>query len=140
MCLRSFNIKFDFSQINFHTNMPPTAYGQKLDNNWHHASSVVTSAYQICLDLERQLIHQLDSPAPTATIATQELQRNLVNIRILGYLLTTGPSETARTHIAKTILTENNAGPDAVIDKGGYYDQFFIRACKLSPVIVHLRG
>ena len=119
--------------------MPPTAYGQKLDNHWHHASSAVTSAYRICLDLERQLIHQLDSPLSTA-IATKELQWKLVNIRILGYLLTTGPSETAQTHIAKTILTENNAGPDAVIDRGGYYGQFFIRACKLSFVIAHLRG
>lgn len=62
----------------------------------------------------------------------EALEKKLVNIRILGYLLVFGPTNTSRKHIAKTILTDINGGPDKVIDQGRFYDQYFLRPCEFS--------
>ena len=52
----------------------------------------------------------------TATEA-KALEKKLVNIRILGYLLVFGPTDTAQEHIAKVILTDKNQGPDALASR-----------------------
>ena len=112
--------------------------GKKLDNDWAHLSPAVTAAYQLCLDVEKELMDKRTSTL-TATEA-KDLEKKLVNTRILGYLLIFGPSEEARGHVAKSILTDKDDGSDAVVDRGGFYDQVFLRACKFLPFSNSFKG
>ena len=104
--------------------------GQKLDDNWTHPFPAAAAAYQVCLGVEKELILQ-QTQTPTAT-GKKVLEKNLINIRILGYLLMFAPTSAAREHIAKRISAEKDAGSDALIRRGAYYDQLFLRTCKLS--------
>lgn len=71
---------------------------------------------------------------PTLTaVEVESLEKKLVNIRILGYLLVSGPTDTARKHVAKTILTDKDRGSDMVVNWGGFYDQLLLRPCQFLP-------
>lgn len=74
----------------------------------------------------------------TATEA-RALETKLVNIRILVHLLVFGPTDTIREHIAKAVLTDKNRGFDALVSRGAFYDQLFLRTCKVS-LSHHLKG
>jgi len=77
----------------------------------------------------------VDGPADTSTHCNRHetIKKKLIDICILGYLLVFGPTDTARKHVAETILTDKNQGdPDQVISQGGFYDQLFLHFCKFS--------
>lgn len=104
--------------------------GTKLSDDWTHTSQDVTTAYQICLGVESCLMPQQGSNYTQAE--KKRMEKNLINIRILGYLLIYGPTDIAREHIARTILTDKDGGSAALIARGGYYDQHFLRPCTFS--------
>jgi len=105
--------------------------GEKLSDDWTHVFPAVAAAYEACLEVEKELMRQQTSIL-TAT-DTKALEKKLVNIRILGYLLIFAPTNTAREHIAKTILADKDGDSDALTNRGGFYDQLFLRTCKISP-------
>lgn len=105
--------------------------GKKFNDNWAHLSPAVAAAYGVCLDVEKELMRQ-QTPTLTA-VEAKVLEKKLVNIRILGYLLEFGPTDTAREHAAKAVLVDKDGGSDAVTGRGGLYDQLFLRPCKFSP-------
>lgn len=104
--------------------------GKKLSDDWTHLSPAVAAAYGVCLDVEKELMRK-QTPALTA-VETKAVEKRLVNIRILGYLLVFGPTDTAREHVANTILAEKDQGSDTVISRGGFYDQLLLRSCQFS--------
>ena len=61
------------------------------------------------------------------------LEKKLVNIRILGHLLVIGPTDTAREHVGRMVLADVGGGFDEIINRGWFYDKFFLRSCKFSP-------
>jgi len=105
--------------------------GQKLSDHWTHLFPAVAAAYDFCLEVEKELMGQ-QSSIITAT-DTKALEKKLVNIRILGYLLMYVPTNAAREHIAKTILTDKDGGFDTLINRGAFYDQLLLRTCKFPP-------
>ena len=105
--------------------------GEKLSSDWTHVSPAVATAYEVCLEAEEELMHQ-QTVILTAT-ETKALEKKLVNIRVLGYLLMFGPTDAARENIAKMTLTDKGESPDALVDWRGFYDHFFLRTCKVSP-------
>ena len=107
------------------------APGEKLSNDWTHLSPAVIAAYEVCLEVEKELICQ-QTPI-LITTETKALNKRLVNILILGYLLIHGPTNTACDHVAKTILAGKDGGSDAVTNWGAFYDQLLLRICKFSP-------
>jgi len=110
------------------TTMP----GKKLSDDWIHQSPEVTAAYSVCLDAEKCLVPQQPPIFALAKVEALERARALVKIRILGYLLVFGPTDTARKHVAGTILTEKEKGPEALIELGGYYEKYFLHPCKFT--------
>lgn len=105
--------------------------GKKLRDDWTHLSPVVDTAYGICLDVEKELMRQ-QTPTLTA-VEAKALEKELINTRILGYLLVFGPTDTARRHVANAILTNKDRGHKSITSWGGFYDQLFLRPCKFSP-------
>ena len=93
--------------------------GQKLNVNheWtHHGDMVpmVFPAYEICLGVEEELMSQ---PASIlAILESKALEKRLIDVRILGYPLIFAPGDAARAHIAKTIVTGQSEGSDALND------------------------
>jgi len=104
--------------------------GGGLGDIWTHALPAVSAAYEVCLEVEKELMRQQTSVL-TAT-DTKVLEKKLVNIHILGYLLMFAPTNTAREHIAKVILVDKDEGFDALTNRGGFYDQLFLRTRKFS--------
>ena len=103
--------------------------GKKLSDDWTHLFPAVAAAYGVCLEVEEELMRQQTSSLTVPE--TKALEKKLVNIRILGYLLVLGPTDAAREHIAKAVLTDKDQGSDMLIDRGGFYDQIFLRSCEL---------
>ena len=104
--------------------------GKKLCDDWTHPSLAISTAYKVCLDLEKESIRQ---NAPNLTKANAEaLEKKLVNIRILGYLLVFGPTDASREHVAKAVLSDAVGGPNEIINRGKFYDDFFLRPCEFS--------
>ena len=80
----------------------------------------------------------LPQKVPNLTLAEAKArEKKLVNVRVLGYLLALAPTDTVRQHIAQTITIDNSQGPESLVNRGGYYDQHFLRSCKFSPVTLH---
>ncbi|KIY53874.1 hypothetical protein FISHEDRAFT_6470, partial [Fistulina hepatica ATCC 64428] len=59
--------------------------------------------------------------------------KQLVNVRILGFLLQFGPGHEAQTHVAKII--ESCPDDDAVFASGEFFDKFFIRTFRKHKVL-----
>ena len=106
--------------------------GKQLSDSWNHSVPVVIAAYEVCREIEERLMSQLGPSTTRTTTGRRTLEKQLVNIRILGHFLTVGPTDVARGRISRTILTDLENGPDAVINRGGFYDQLFLRSCKVS--------
>ena len=103
----------------------------KLSDDWTHPFPDVAAAYRICLTVEKYFLPQ---QVPNLTLAEAKArEKKLINVRVLGYLLALAPTDTARQHVAKTITIDKGQGPEALVDRGGYYDQHFLRSCKFSP-------
>lgn len=104
--------------------------GEQLSDDWTHPSPTVVAAYRACLELEKALANQ--GAQILSAVENRALEKKLVNVRILGYLLIFGPTDTAREHVARTVLADEEEGADISI-RGAFYDQLLLRACKLSP-------
>ena len=105
--------------------------GKKLCDDWTHPSLAISTAYEICLHVEKEFVRQNTPNLPKDD--AEALEKNLVNIRILGYLLVFGPTDASREYVARTILTDAGRGLDAITKLGWFYDEFFLRSCKFSP-------
>ena len=103
--------------------------GQKLSHDWTYLLPAVVAAYEVCLEVEGELMRQQTSIL-TATEA-KALEKELVNIHIIDYLLVFGPTDIARERITKTILTDKDQGSEALVSQA-FYDQLFLRTCKFS--------
>lgn len=122
----------------FVTHPSTTMFGTPLDN-WKHRDPMVYEAYKLCREIEqRQMLQQ--SPALTQAGAI-DLEKKLINIHILGYLLKFAPTDKAQEHVAKTIMSDHaKNGLDAsIITLGGFYDQAFLRTCKFLPSNIPLK-
>jgi hypothetical protein len=81
--------------------------GQPLiDDFSEHPNATVASAYNICRTVELNLLDKLKSPCHPDSI--KELEKSLINVRILGHLLSYGPSETAITEVTRAIISADN--------------------------------
>ena len=105
--------------------------GKKLCDDWTHPSLAISTAYEICLHVEKEFMRQNTPNLPKDD--AEALEKNLVNIRILGYLLVFGPTDTSREHVARMILADAGRGLDEIINRGRFYDEFFLRSCQFSP-------
>jgi len=90
--------------------------GEKFSHEWTHLFPAVSAAYEVCLGAEKELMSQQTSNL--TAIEAKALEKRLVNTCILGYLLVFGPTDTAREHVAKAILTDRDQGSDALVDRG----------------------
>jgi len=102
--------------------------GEKLSDDWTHESLKITTAYRICLAADKQLQRAQTVPS----VGVKNPDRALVNIRVLGYLLVFGPTDTAREHIASTILKAKDL--TSLIDLGEHYEKHFLRPCKFCTL------
>ncbi|TFY80797.1 hypothetical protein EWM64_g3214 [Hericium alpestre] len=75
--------------------------GKPLSPNLTHQIPTVVSALNTCRKVKSDLMHQCGSENSKAV--NTELERHLVYVRILGYLLIHGPSTTAEAWVAKCI-------------------------------------
>ena len=108
--------------------------GEQLSDDWTHPSPTVVAAYRVCLELEKTLTGQ--GTQISSAIEKRALEKKLVNIRILGYLLVFGPTDTAREHVARTVLADKEEGAEINL-RGAFYDHLLLRACKFCPAISH---
>ncbi|KAI0030248.1 hypothetical protein K488DRAFT_54632 [Vararia minispora EC-137] len=92
--------------------------------SFEHARETIVSAFNLCKDADERLCAQ------GADSSDSPLCRRLVGVRILGHLLRHAPSDTAVSHIAKSIVsTKRRDAPDAgdLADLGMFYEQHLIR-------------
>lgn len=97
-----------------------------LSDRFQHYNRTVESAYAICRDTEQSILNALDL-ATNKKERTVESKR-LINIRILGHLLTRGSSDTAIAYITSSIVScELDAQKLDLL--GDFYYKHFIRTC-----------
>lgn len=99
--------------------------GEQLSDHWTHQSPTVVAAYRVCLELEKSLTGQ--GTQILSSIEKRALEKKLVNIRTLGYLLVFGPTDTAREHVARTVLADKEGGAEINL-RGAFYDHLLLRA------------
>lgn len=99
----------------------------ELPDDFVHEHPTIVSAHRRCRNVGKDISRMTKSSSVQSE--TIILHKQLVNVRILGHLLAIGPSDAAKTHIAKTILSCEDDG--TLIQQGEFYDKHFIRACKL---------
>ncbi|KZV68376.1 hypothetical protein PENSPDRAFT_754125 [Peniophora sp. CONT] len=90
----------------------------------NHPNPTVRGAYSICHEVEQRLIDN------GALAEDSDLHKNLINVRILGHLLSYGPSDVAIVEVALAIASaENRDARDGggLADLGGCYDNFLLR-------------
>lgn len=100
-----------------------------------HPNPTVLDAHNICLRAEKHFRSQLATTTSTSQRAI--IEKQLVNVRIVGHLLSAGPTDTARQHIAN-LLTDSRTSEVAsehdysqLVELGDFFDKHFIRLCKL---------
>ena len=103
---------------------------EPLPIDFQHPRPTVVSAHERCREVEATIMRKLNETSIESVAVV--LRKELVNVRILGHLLTVGPSDFAKAHIAKTIISCED--DQTLIAQGGFYDQYFIRTCKLPFV------
>ncbi len=99
----------------------------ELDDAYTHANPTYVNAYQICRRVEKDIIHKISGCLAAAPKAI--LEKQLVYIRILGHLFSVGLLDTAKTHVAKSIVSCTDE--ESLIKLGMFYERHFIRSCKL---------
>jgi len=115
--------------------------GTGLDKNFNHSSPTMNSAYMMCFDAEKHILDELQGELTVAR--KSELRIKLKNIRILGHLLTHGPSDASKTHIMQAVLSSGRQGEagngsrpsvevvtadvDKLVPLGEYYDKYLLR-------------
>lgn len=93
---------------------------EKLNHDWTHPSPTVVATYEVYLRVEEELMRQKTSILTETE--PKDLEKKLVNIRILGCLSMFGPMDTACGHVAKTILNDKSKRSGALINRGAFYD------------------
>ncbi|KAL0059212.1 hypothetical protein AAF712_014058 [Marasmius tenuissimus] len=82
---------------------------------------LVTQAYEDCLHIEDELTaHQEDRAQNLVE------RKRVVNVRILGYFLREGPTDTAIRYVALGVV-ECERDVERIVMLGEYYDKWFIR-------------
>ncbi|TFY74375.1 hypothetical protein EWM64_g9637 [Hericium alpestre] len=124
--------------------------GEPLSPELTHQSPSVVSALNTCRNVEANLMRQCSSE--NSKVVNADLERHLVYVRILGYLLVYGPSITAETWVAKCIHSCKD--DDELLDLGPFFDQHLLASCmhiivvfslsynemSLMPVCKHKKG
>jgi len=100
--------------------------GEKLSDDWTHESPEITAAYKLCLEADEHLQRAQTVPL----VGVKNAEGALVNIRVLGYLLVLGPTDTAREHVASMIVKAKDL--TSLIDLGEHYEKRFLRPCKFA--------
>lgn len=116
-----------FQPISAFATRARTTMPVELDDAYAHVNPTYVSAYQICRRVEKDIIGKIDSCLAAAQKAI--LEKQLVYIRILGHLFSVGLLDTAKTHVAKSIVSCTDE--ESLIKLGMFYEQHFIRSCKL---------
>lgn len=105
----------------------------ELPKDFMHPDQAILNAHSRCRAAETSLLLKLRSdttnlnPESAADDSEVLLDKCLVNVRILGHLLSVVPSDTARSYIAEQVLScEDDA---ALIEKGEHFDQYLFHAC-----------
>ena len=90
----------------------------ELSDFFSHTSPNVVHAYKRCRAVEKDVMERGES------------ERDLVDVRILGYLLVFAPTDAALAHVTAAI--NSTAGDDAsLIRLGSFYDDYWIRTYML---------
>jgi hypothetical protein len=96
--------------------------------NFQSQSANVVSAHQVCRVAETEVKRRISSSNEPSEILNQ--QKHLVDVRVLGYLLSEG-RDAAKAHIAKSIHSiEPPADVDKVIELGSFFFKYFIQTCE----------
>lgn len=90
----------------------------------------IESAYNVCLKLERKIQSTLDKSRRSAERVV--INKNLIYVRVLGYLLHHGPSLQARQYVTKEIVSCVENEDNKIIELGQMYFEHYIRACVLQ--------
>lgn len=105
----------------------------ELAQTFTHSDAMILGAHNICLRAEQQIKTHL----ATTTNITQRaiLEKKLINIRIVGHLLSVGPTDHARRGVALSTAkcmekAESQHDYSKVVALGEYFDQHFVRLCE----------
>jgi hypothetical protein len=94
----------------------------------HRNNPHVVSAYNICLRLEKSLQEDVNEG--------KDIGRNMVYVRIMGYLIHHVPTDRGlKTVFDEIISSKTNS---ALLDLGMSYYNHYIRACTFAALRTHL--
>lgn len=105
--------------------LPSVAMPTLLSNEFKHPSLTILTAHGRCRDVEKILTEKLSISSNKSVSIL--LNKELINVRILGFLLQVGPSDAFKARIAKSILSCET--DEKLIQYGEFYDKHFIRLC-----------
>ncbi|EKM60575.1 uncharacterized protein PHACADRAFT_246588, partial [Phanerochaete carnosa HHB-10118-sp] len=97
---------------------------QPLPSDFVHQSPTVVGAMNKCRQAEAIIMRDLENNTASADLV---LQKKLVNVRVLGHLLTVVPTSAAQAYIAQ--LADSCQDEQALVELGEFYDKYFIRVC-----------
>ncbi|KAL0567561.1 hypothetical protein V5O48_014431 [Marasmius crinis-equi] len=93
-----------------------------LPENHPNPTPSISRAYQECRRIEQTLQDQYHEQTSIVDL------KRLINIRILGYLIREGPTDTAKQNVAQAVLElEREGDTEGMIQLGEYYDKWFMR-------------
>ncbi|KAI0054413.1 hypothetical protein BV25DRAFT_1895666 [Artomyces pyxidatus] len=92
---------------------------EPLVSTFDHSSPSVKVAYQVCYRAEQHLLELQKQDS------SKELDKKLINIRVLAHLLSYGPSDAAIAHVSRVILGCEDI--EALATEGQRYDDHFLR-------------
>ncbi len=101
-------------------------------------SNVINDAYSTILNIEQGFSAMISekSTLPNTASIIKGLETKLMHVRILGHLITAGPSTEASEFVANNVnLCRNNQ--DRIDKLGEFYFIYFIRLC-MSPSLALL--
>lgn len=99
---------------------------EPLPTDFTHPSPTILEAHDICRNVETDLLTTLSHAMTGGERAV--VNRKLINIRILGHLLTFAPSDRGKAHVASGIVACSSQ--EELFALGLFYDKHFIRTCK----------
>lgn len=94
---------------------------------FQHPNPGVVSAFNQCRAAETRITNELESSAQLTQIAKEKLRKDLYHVRLAGYLLVFSLSDTQTAAVTTSIVSAEN-----VVALGAFYDQYFVRTCKIS--------
>jgi hypothetical protein len=102
-----------------------------LSETFTHVNPTVLSSYNICRDAEQKIMHRLSNANDDLCI---ELNQRLINVRILGHLLSYGPSDASIAYLAHSIVSTGDYAGESegkkLAELGGFIETYFMRSCK----------